>query len=80
MTFGDKFDLENKNEAVYHYSGYGPTFGKGFDLLIQNHANTNHFSYASVNYTYKNERYKNNDKQSWKRFCGNKNTNEFKVN
>ena len=53
LTEGDKFELTTKDNAVYHHSGYGPTFGGGHDLVICDKSNTNN-SYANINHTYKN--------------------------
>ena len=32
--------------AIYRYSGYGPTFGNGYDIYISNNANSNTGSYT----------------------------------
>ena len=33
--------------AIYRYSGFGPTFGAGFDIYIANNANSNTNSYTN---------------------------------
>ena len=32
--------------AIFRYSGYGPTFGNGHDILISNNANSNTWSHT----------------------------------
>ena len=41
----------NSHRALYHYSGYGPTFG-GHDLHISNNSNLNTNSYTDFGSTY----------------------------
>ena len=41
----------NSQTALYHDSGYGPTFG-GHDLYISNNANLNTVSYTKLGNTY----------------------------
>ena len=38
--------VANPSAAIYRFSGYGPTFGNGFDIRIHNNANSNTGSYA----------------------------------
>jgi len=78
LTEGDKFELTDKAHAAFHHSGYGPVFGRGYDLCIHDKANTNNSSRANINCTYKNSKYQC-DKQSWLRFCGNFESYKFKV-
>jgi len=40
------------NNAVYHNSGYGPTFGGGHDIYLANGCKSNQSSYCYSNYTY----------------------------
>ena len=40
------------NNAVYHNSSYGPTFGNGHDLYISNSCKSNNNSYCNSNYSY----------------------------
>ena len=40
------------DNAVYHNSGYGPTFGGGHDLCIANGCKGNTSSYCQSNYSY----------------------------
>jgi len=40
------------NNAVYHNSGYGPTFGGGFDIYLANGCKSNQSSYCNSNHTY----------------------------
>ena len=42
----------NSHRALYHYSGYGPTFGRGHDIRISNNANSNTGSYINFGFTY----------------------------
>lgn len=62
LTEGDKFELKEKDNAVYHYSVYGPTFGGGHDLCISDKANTNNSCYGNVNKAYKNSKYRYGNK------------------
>ena len=43
---------KNFNNAVYHHSSYGPTFGNGHDLYIANGCKSNSSSYCNSNYSY----------------------------
>ena len=45
-------NTQNYDWAVYHYSGYGPTFGGNHDLYICNDYLNNN-SYCSLGYSYK---------------------------
>ena len=38
--------VTNPTYAIYRYSGYGPTFGGGFDIYITDNANGNTNSYS----------------------------------
>jgi len=38
--------VADPSRAVYRYSGYGPTFGRGFDIYIANNANSNTRSHS----------------------------------
>jgi hypothetical protein len=38
--------------GTFHYSGLGPTFGKGRDLSIANDATSNAVSYTKFGYSY----------------------------
>ena len=42
----------NSQNAFYHSSGYGPTFGHGTDLYISNDANSNNNSNTNFGSTY----------------------------
>ncbi|KAL9961665.1 hypothetical protein ACROYT_G030657 [Oculina patagonica] len=39
--------VKSSQYAIYRNSGYGPTFGYGFDISIVNNANSNTKSYTS---------------------------------
>jgi hypothetical protein len=43
---------ENDGWAIYRYSGYGPIFGRGWDLYIANNAGSNTASYTRFGYSY----------------------------
>ena len=43
---------KNQLNAIYCNSGYGPTFGGGFDLHVSNNANTSDSSYSKLGYSY----------------------------
>lgn len=79
LTNGDKFQLTNKEQTVYHYSNHGPRFGGGADLIIYDKANENTSSSANINHTYKNEKYQYNDKQAWEKFSGGSSSSVFKI-
>ena len=38
--------------SIYCGSGYGPTFGDGFDIYISNYASSNSNSYSNLGHTY----------------------------
>jgi len=38
--------VTNPSRAIYKRSGYGPTFGNGWDIYIANNANSNTNSYS----------------------------------
>ena len=40
------------SNAIYRFSGYGPTFGGGFDIKTANKANSNQDSYAVFGNSY----------------------------
>ena len=42
----------NRAHSIYCYSSFGPTFGYGFDIYIQNYASSNSASYSDLGYTY----------------------------
>ena len=42
----------SKRYSVYCSSGYGPTFGNGFDIHIYKYASSNSYSYSNLGYTY----------------------------
>ena len=44
--------FKNFDNAVYHHSSYGPTFGNGHDLYISNGCKSNTNSYCQSNYSY----------------------------
>ena len=41
-----------RTHSIYCSSGYGPTFGNGFDIYISNYASSNSNSYSNLGYTY----------------------------
>jgi hypothetical protein len=63
--------------AIYDNIGYNATFGSGHDIYICNNGNTTNCS-ANLNNSYKNEKYRSNDINSFERFSGSK-TMYFKV-
>ena len=65
---------KNYNNAVYHYSGYGPTFGGNIDLYISNDCLNNNSSYSQLGYAYTDILGKGNSI-----FSGDNNTNYFKL-
>ncbi|KAL9962022.1 hypothetical protein ACROYT_G031080 [Oculina patagonica] len=44
--------VTNPSSAVYNYPGYGPTFGAGHDIHIENNANSNTKSYTNFGSSY----------------------------
>ncbi|CAF3659459.1 unnamed protein product [Rotaria sordida] len=42
----------NAGNAVYHNSGYGPTFGTGHDIHLANYSNSNNSSFTNFNHGY----------------------------
>ena len=38
--------------SIYFRSTYGPTFGNGHDIYIENYASSNSYSYSNLGYTY----------------------------
>ena len=42
--------VRRPDEAIYRWSGFGPVFG--YDIYIDNNANSNSFSYASLVWAY----------------------------
>lgn len=79
LTHGDKFTLVKKANSIRLDVLYGPTFGSGQDFIIRNKANEASDSTANINTSYFNSNYKNNDKGSWERFCGNPHSSSFKL-
>jgi hypothetical protein len=47
-----KFMVEDSNNAILGYPRYGPIFGNGPDILINNNSNTNIGSYTYLGETY----------------------------
>ena len=47
-----KFPNSNTSNSVYHYSGYGPTFGGGHDINIYSDYTNNNNSYANFPCSY----------------------------
>jgi hypothetical protein len=43
---------ENDVNAIYRYSGYGPSFGGGLDLFIADNAGSNTRSYTTFGFSY----------------------------
>ena len=65
---------QNCEDAVYHSSSYGPTFGNGYDLYICNNYLKSNSSYAGLDYSYPDVLGKGNSI-----FSGDNNTNNFKL-
>ena len=42
----------SNKESIYFDSSYGPTFGGGFDIYIDDYASSNSDSYSNLGYTY----------------------------
>jgi hypothetical protein len=49
-----KFSLPSQTNAIYCNSGYGPTFGGGFDIYVVNNSDGNTNSSANLGHTYTN--------------------------
>ena len=80
LTHNDKFTLQQPDNAINNNCDYGPMFGNGKDIHVFDKANSNNNSRANICSSYHNEKYKNGDKASWERFCGNPdNSQYFKV-
>ena len=70
-----KYPISQYHEnAVYHNSGYGPTFGGGHDLYICNNYLNNNSSYAALGSSYADILGKGNSI-----FSGDNNTNSLKL-
>ena len=67
-------NTQSYDYAVYHYSGYGPTFGGNHDLKIDNNYLNNNSSYCSLGYSYPDVLGKGNSI-----FSGDASTNNFKL-
>ena len=67
-------NTQNYNYAVYHDSGYGPTFGGNHDLYISNNYLNNNSSYCSLGYSYPDVLGQGNSI-----FSGDVNTKSFKL-
>ena len=65
---------KNYNYAVYHNSGYGPTFGYGHDIYISNNYLNNNCSEANLGYSYNDVLGKGNST-----FSSNNNSSSFKL-
>ena len=53
LDVNQKFvQYKNFNYAVYHHSGYGPTFGGGYDIYVATGCKSNTNSYCNSNHTY----------------------------
>ena len=67
-------NITNQNLAVYHYSGYGPTFGGGHDIYICNNYLNSNSSYSGLGHSYQDILGKGNSI-----FSGDINTRDFKL-
>ena len=65
---------QNYDNAVYHNSGYGPTFGGNHDLYISGNCLNNNSSSSELGYYYSDILGKGNSI-----FSGNNNSNSFKL-
>ena len=79
LTHNDKFTLQEPDKAICNYSSYGPIFGGGNDIRVNDKAISNNNSGANICTSYHNEKYKKSDKASFERFHGNPNNYQFKV-
>ena len=52
-----KIKLNQHRNAIFCNSEYGPTFGFGHDIYIDNNANTTMNSYSFLGSTYKHPKY-----------------------
>ncbi len=52
VSFKDKFTIKQTEYALQGNSGYGPTFGYGYDIYICNQSNTKMGSYCNFGYSY----------------------------
>ena len=48
------------DNAIFNNLKYGPTFGNGYDLHICNKSNSVNDSYANIDVTYHNGKYRKN--------------------
>ena len=61
----------NTTKTVYNYNSYGPVFGSGYDLRINNSSNSNNSCSAHPGHSYKNDaHYPYKQPQSSKQFTG----------
>ena len=67
-------NTQNLNHAVYHNSGYGPTFGGNHDLYISSNYLNNSDSYCTLGHSYPDVLGKGNSV-----FSGDINTTNFKL-
>ena len=44
--------VASPTRVIRHYSSYGPTFGRGYDIYIANNANSNTNSYTNFGHSY----------------------------
>ena len=44
--------MTRPRNAIYRYSGSGPTFGHGYDIHIADNANSNRYSYTGFGDSY----------------------------
>ena len=51
-SFKSTLKNENDPDAIYRHSNYGPIFGGGHDLLIDNNAGSQGYSYTNFGDTY----------------------------
>ena len=66
LSANQKFTPHNNcEETVYHHSDYGPIFGKGFDLFINDQSNIL-YSGANINESYVNKNFPSDKKKSSK--------------
>ncbi len=70
LSNNDKFSLQKPENAILNAQGFGPIFGGGGDLRVCDKANSLNGNYTNICFSYRNEKYKFNDKASLERFNG----------
>lgn len=64
---------------IYHNGTFGPTFGKGYDIVICEDGNKHLQNYANIGFSYGNSKYEFGSKKSWIKFSGGEESRRFKI-